>query len=839
MKQDFPLSRLSAAVVALAFIFGVFISAHAQTPSATPDSFVAQLTASGSDSFAGGISGSGRFVVVESTGDISTERTTTRNNADGNREIFLIDYGQRRIFQITDTLRALVDPTRPATDPATPLNFSNIDVEVSNNRPIISHNGRWIVWSSNAYNDTSGDPNNSTPARFDGNDAANRTALKADGNQEIFLYLIPAVTAVDLSSGVTAPPQDLATGTLIRVTRTPASFLPRAGTANSSPSVADDNRFANINDDASFVCFVSNRNFSSANGGRDAAGRNSEALPNAEIFVYNRTDGLISQLTDTLNPPNSAINIVFNSNPTLSGSGARIAFLSSASNPVQSPADPPNTRRNGEVYVADFNGIAMSNVRRATTPVTFDPNQPIVHEFNFGRRMSRDGNFLLFESTANIQPDGSITGTLNNAFAIFLFNITAASNPFTQIGARSPANEVSDVLRFPTFTTDNSTIVFASSLNFRTDGTAAAVNSAEGINPDRRVQIFSTPIPSSATPLSLRRLTRTASIFQFIQPFPSDTTARMAFSLQLTELGGGNADGSAEAYYVLVPPQTSETPSPSPSPIPQLLSYFTGATEIPVTSATPAPSPSPAPYTVTGLAAGELGVLRSTTVTLAASAQQVAPGDADTQLRSPSLPIELNGVSVSVANAAVGLYSVSPNQINFVLPIGLLSAATPLPVVINNRGAVIRSTLQLNFAQPDIFSSTNGPGGRAMVFNNTDPMMPMRVEPFDVTTTRLNAAGTPETVPTQLTIILTGVRGDITPAQTTVRIRGARDVSYTGAQINAIRQSRTPGFFEIVVTLTEALRGSGDSVVIVSVTNAGQTLSSRPEESAPRIFINP
>ena len=39
--------------------------------------------------------------------------------------------------------------------------------------------------------------------------------------------------------------------------------------------------------------------------------------------------------------------------------------------------------------------------------------------------------------------------------------------------------------------------------------------------------------------------------------------------------------------------------------------------------------------------------------------------------RRPHLPIELNGVSVSVNGAAAGLYFVSAADVNFVVPVGL------------------------------------------------------------------------------------------------------------------------------------------------------------------------
>jgi hypothetical protein len=116
--------RSSCAVVALLLVAGALFSAQAQTPSSTPDPFLAQITSSPAGapfntfgSFAGDISANGRFVVIESNGDIATEKTAARNNADGNREIFLFDYAQRRIFQITDTKNLQKIPASPTPTP--------------------------------------------------------------------------------------------------------------------------------------------------------------------------------------------------------------------------------------------------------------------------------------------------------------------------------------------------------------------------------------------------------------------------------------------------------------------------------------------------------------------------------------------------------------------------------------------------------------------------------------------------------------------------------------------------------------------------------------------------
>jgi uncharacterized protein (TIGR03437 family) len=235
-----------------------------------------------------------------------------------------------------------------------------------------------------------------------------------------------------------------------------------------------------------------------------------------------------------------------------------------------------------------------------------------------------------------------------------------------------------------------------------------------------------------------------------------------------------------------------------------------------------------------------LGIVRST-IALAPSDREVDRNNAHETLRRPPLPIELNGVSVSVSSAAAGLYFVSPGQINFVVPPGLIPGATALPVVINNNGAVVRTSLQLLAAQPDIFTSTNGPGGRAAVLNVTNPCVAPAGEPFSVTTTRpvgsangdCTSAET-ETVPTRLLILLTGIR--VVPANSTFIVRiGTTDV--VGSSILQFGPSLTPGFDQVVVELPASLAGAGDVPLVVSVAVTAGTFTSRPVESAPRITI--
>src|SRR6266576_2896569 len=163
-------------------VFGAFSYAQGQIASPTPAPFVTQLTSSpsGFSSFAGDITANGRFVVFESNGDVATQN---RNNADGNREIFLIDYAQRRIFQITNTKNV---PNPPPTPSPTPADPTQTKIQISNNHPMISFAPAivggsrvfTIVFSSNAP----------TPGNFDGTDS---DALDLDANQEIWIYQLP------------------------------------------------------------------------------------------------------------------------------------------------------------------------------------------------------------------------------------------------------------------------------------------------------------------------------------------------------------------------------------------------------------------------------------------------------------------------------------------------------------------------------------------------------------------------------------------------------------------------------------------------------------------------
>jgi hypothetical protein len=432
-----------------------------------------------------------------------------------------------------------------------------------------------------------------------------------------------------------------------------------------------------------------------------------------------------------------------------------------------------------------------------------------------------------------------------------MFVYTVATDTFVEVGPR--AASFADVGRFPTFTDYNGTLapgslVFTSALNFRPDGTfPPSAQDSEGLNPQRTAQNFSTALPASTTQ-SFNRLTNTPALgagntFGGTVPITSDTRKRMSFVLGGVDLGGGNTDFSAELFYLLSPQPTTQSNA--------VLSFFTGGSNMPVAAATPVPTasptptptptPSPVPGQPTALAPGELSIVRST-VSLAPSNAVpcgMISGCASETVRSPALPIELNGVSVAVNGYAAGLYFVGNDekQINFVMPIGV-SSTTVQNVAVNifNAGAntdtMLHGLVNMIVAQPDVPSTTGDAGGRAIAFNVTNPNQ-RTAEPFNITSTDASGA----TVPTVIELTVTGVRF----AAKTEIIVTIGTTPIPAENILLVQPNpEMPGTEIIQFSLPASLAGAGDVPVQVRFTRttANITTVSRPPETAAHITIN-
>lgn len=770
------------------------------------DSGIKRFSPVGAKTYVTDMSGDGRFVVIESDANIATYNP---RNSDGNREIFLLDYAQRHIFQLTDTKSALKDINTSSTQQ------SNILVEVLSYRPTISNDGRYIAFGSNATTSTPSNPNNTSPKNFDGNSSGTAEMLQQDGGTELWLYQIPAYQSVSLTTGDVPTFVDLGAGAITQATNTLPSRFPAPGTTTAAPVIADDNRNPSINDDGSTIAFVSNRDL--------VSGSNASPNNNDEIFVYKRNSNAVSikQITTTTRGPVQYP--IFQASPSISGDGRRVVFTSNTTNPVLGMSGGCNPEFNPEVNLTDLN--EMGEADGVMRQVTFTGENAFTLMHPSTRSISRDGRYILITSRARL-------GTLNDQgiepeFANFVYDDTISpssgtfSNPcqrdnspqFRQMGPRYDADPAVapyvDPFRYPRFTdyaTSSLTpniIILSSRLNFRPDGTVPPANSGEGLNqsPSRPAQIYSYSL-SNPTP-TFTRLSNSPVIDagRSILAVAGNSKNKIAATIAT-----GDSNAAITGIYLTTPNTIQEDTVAS-------LNFFTGASASPIIQ-------------TTGLMPNMLGVVRYTSQ-LISPVTGFATNVSNT--RNFVAPIELKGVSLTIDGVAASLTGVTNGQVNFIVPTDLTPGNKP--VVINHNGIILRGTVSIiSSPQPDIVTDqtdTNpAPGGRARILNVTNPSNPLP-DPFTATTQTQNGA-----VPTVLRLFATGIEG-VSANSISIRI-GDVDIP-SGSVLTNATATDYPGVFSVDFTLPQELAGAGDVPIILTVLSNGQT--SRPAASAPRLRI--
>jgi len=145
-------------------------------------------------------------------------------------------------------------------------------------------------------------------------------------------------------------------------------------------------------------------------------------------------------------------------------------------------------------------------------------------------------------------------------------------------------------------------------------------------------------------------------------------------------------------------------------------------------------------------------------------------------------------------------------------------------------GSVIKLNMTIVPARPDLFSTTNGLGGRPIIYKHINRVHTR--EPFTVNTIQIRGG---RRVQTKLRLYLTGV-ANTTPGVITVKI-GTVTISGSLIQTGAVQQE--PGVYTIDFLLPPELRGAGDQPIIVTVNANGALFSSRLEDSAPHVTILP
>ncbi len=196
--------------------------------------------------------------------------------------------------------------------------------------------------------------------------------------------------------------------------------------------------------------------------------------------------------------------------------------------------------------------------------------------------------------------------------------------------------------------------------------------------------------------------------------------------------------------------------------------------------------------------------------------------------RVPGLPIELNGVSVSINGAACGLRSVNGRRIEFVVPRAIASAVTGTiyPIVIHNNGTELKSWVTIVPSRPDIFAKDGniGPGGRAKAFNVTNSIH--TTEPFAIKTVKRRGN---LLVPSVIRVYMTGVEG-LNSAVMTMRLRDAAIVGSNIRTTNPVLIE--PGIYMVEFDMPSQLLRAGDVPLVVTATLDGVSFVSRLDDTA-------
>src|SRR5262249_28311579 len=155
-----------------------------------------------------------------------------------------------------------------------------------------------------------------------------------------------------------------------------------------------------------------------------------------------------------------------------------------------------------------------------TTTTVVNPGD-VVNILNPGRRMSRDGRYIAFDSYADLSGSAGNQG----GFATFLYDTTLATAPFRQIGPRSDADSGAsggDLPRYPGFTDYDGTgtpqtVVLQTRLNIKPDGTIPTTSS-DGLNDNvaRPSQIYSYPLNVPAASAIFTRITKLPTPINFL-----------------------------------------------------------------------------------------------------------------------------------------------------------------------------------------------------------------------------------------------------------------------------------------------------------------------------------
>ncbi|MGE0887276.1 MAG: hypothetical protein AB7P14_27465 [Blastocatellales bacterium] len=569
-----------------------------------------------------------------------------------------------------------------------------------------------------------------------------------DLNYEIYL--------ADLPRGAT-------TATITRITDTEKN--------NETETVKEifNNYSPSINDNGSVISFVSTRrNFKAIQGGAQAFAaakegpNNSDPDGNSEIFIYNVGSKSYSQVTISRDV-DATVNFTvrgFNINPFLSGDGKTLAFLSGFNYPGANANK--NTDFNGEVFIYKVGDPA--NTFRQLTDTTGGPAIPANGVTNvmvaFSHPLSADGTKLVFESAGDFAGKNS-----EKLREVFLADLSVSPAKFTQITDQTTVDATkNDFNYFPNINSDGTFITFTSVMNL----TPATTSGIKTDNADGSREVFRYDIAGA----KLRQITFTP-LSGFVLDQRANTTSAFADKTGNTitfsydaNLVASNAAAVQDLFQAYVLPVASKN-----------------STEAKLSNA--------ASFDATQVARGSI---------VAAFGTQLANSTLSTP--SANLPFQLGGVTVTVNGLAGRLIFVSPEQVNFVVPVQIAIGDT-VDFTINNNGIQSAGKAKIVDVAPGVFSTTgDGKGKSAAQCGQVSP------DGLSFLVTNPPCSVGNESQFNVLTLYGTGWRNT-----TSIQVKiGDQTLtpSYVGPQPEFL------GLDQINVSLTKALAGKTDQEITVT-----------------------
>ena len=474
----------------------------------------------------------------------------------------------------------------------------------------------------------------------------------------------------------------------------------------------------------------------------DLVGRNADR--NSEIFLF---DGVkLSQLTET-KPASDALRLTDgNFQPSISSDGRTLAFSSQGKIVIYDALDRKFTRLADDGVNPKISGDG-TRVYYKRNKLTADNSDLIqidtrtlmsrvlaagVVELSLveGRAVSNDGMRMVYSAS---------NGT--NQTQVFMFDGRDDSiRQLTNLGSRA-----TDVKLQPTISGDGRRVAFATRRR--------VLNASDG-----GVELYVLDLPSGQ--------------MQQITNAPSSATAEVISSL--------NFDGSVVAFSFprILSGVVSDDDLRNNNEIylASIAPRAIGAATI-VNAAARGNEPQPS-----HIAPGSVAHIRGSKLALKTEAAK---------LNGDELPFAVAGTTISVNNQLASIFSVSPEEVVFVVPAGLANGPAQF-LVTNAEGLSSMAEATISTTAPGLFTVAGDGRGEAVALNSDTLVR----GPFD-----------PSSGTLRLTLFATGAAK---ASNVSATINGRQVV------VETIAQSRLIGFDEIHVIVPAELRGAGTCTVIVT-----------------------